>query len=152
MRLTDANGLEILELSECRALLADASIGRVALGSKGRPVIFPVNAIVSSDAVFIRCGQGSLHREAESGHTIAFEIDGSDPTYQSGWSVLVSGVARVVTEAHELEEVRHLPLRPWGSGDKDHVVAIAMETVSGRRIPDVRTDAWSDVREVGSGN
>lgn len=138
MRLTDANGLEILDLSECRELLADARLGRVALGSKGRPVVFPVNVVVTHDTVFVRCGRGSLHREAEAGHTVAFEIDGTDPTYQTGWSVLVTGSAHVVCEDPELDEARHLPLRPWGTGAKDHVVAIAIETVSGRRIPDVR--------------
>lgn len=138
MRLVDANGLEVIELSECRDLLATAHIGRVAMSSQGRPVVFPMNAVVEGDTVFVRCGTGILYREAEAGHTVAFEIDGSDPTYQTGWSVLVSGSARVVTDLRELARVRHLPLRPWGTGAKDHVVAIAMETVSGRRIPDVR--------------
>lgn len=144
MRRTDANGLEVLELAECRDLLAEAHIGRVALGSQGRPVVFPVNVVVSPDAVYIRCGRGSLYREAEAGHTVAFEIDGYDPTYQTGWSVLVSGSARVVVDSHELDAARHLPLRPWGPGPKDHLVAISIETMSGRRIPDVREVATED--------
>lgn len=144
MRLVDANGLEIIDLAECRDLLAVAHIGRVAMSSQGRPVVFPVNAVVEGDRVFVRCGVGILYREAEAGHTVAFEVDGSDPTYQTGWSVLVSGNARVVTDRSELEMVRHLPLRPWGTGPKDHVVAIEMETVSGRRIPDVREVATED--------
>ncbi|MBX7161778.1 MAG: pyridoxamine 5'-phosphate oxidase family protein [Acidimicrobiia bacterium] len=144
MRLTDANGLEILDLAECRDLLAAAHIGRVATASRGRPVVFPVNAVVEDDLVFVRCGTGTLFREAEAGHTVAFEVDGSDPTYQTGWSVLVSGSARVVTDPRELERVQHLPLRPWGTGAKDQVVAIVMETVSGRRIPDVREVTTED--------
>lgn len=39
---------------------------------------------------------------------------------------------------------QHLPLRPWGTGAKDQVVAIVMETVSGRRIPDVREVTTED--------
>lgn len=138
MRRTDSNGLEVLELTECRARLEAAHIARVAVASGGRPVIFPVNVAVNGGEVYVRCGTGTLYRAAEGAHTVALEIDGADPTYQSGWSVLVSGRARVVTDTHELDEVGHLPLRPWGTGTKDRVVSIQLETVSGRQIPAVR--------------
>lgn len=138
MRRTDSNGLEVLELAECRALLEAAHIARIAVAPAGRPVIFPVNVAIEGREIYVRCGTGTLFRAAEGAHTVAVEIDGYDPTYQTGWSVLASGRARVVHDTHELEEVSHLPLRPWGTGTKDRVVSIEMETVSGRQIPAVR--------------
>jgi len=133
-RVVDANGLEVLGPEECRFLLSSSHLGRVALASSGRPVVFPVNFVVEGERVYIRTGDGTLLREARDGRTVAFEVDAADPTYQTGWSVLVSGVARHVEAPEEIEQVNRLPLRPWSPGPKNDFVAIELETVSGRRI------------------
>lgn len=65
---------------------------------------------------------------------VAFEVDWVEPTWQIGWSVVVRGQARVVTEPEELERVRRVPLLPWAEGDKENFVSIDAALISGRRL------------------
>jgi len=68
---------------------------------------------------------------------VAFEIDGMDPFYHQGWSVLVRGVARVITSPDELARAESLHLRPWALPTASHYVRIKSDVVTGRcLVPD----------------
>jgi hypothetical protein len=77
--------------------------------------------------------------DAATNHAVvAFEVDDVDPTAHAGWSVVVRGVAREVTDPIELADAQRDPLARWAPGPDHRIVAISTEIVSGRRIaPDL---------------
>ena len=125
--------LEVLSEQECLQLLAHRAVGRVALTVGAMPAIFPVNyALLGHDVVF-RTAPGTKLQAASMNAVVAFEVDEIDEAVQGGWSVLVVGVAR---ELHgpEREAAAATGLEPWAPEGRDHVVAISLDMVSGRRV------------------
>ena len=128
---------ELVELDEdeCLELLASHSVGRIAVVRDGSPLIFPVNYVLDGRTVAFRTDPGTKFDWAVMG-PVAFEVDWTDPMYHEGWSVMVQGVGRDITGALDAqsESVTSHALTPWAGGAKDHWVAIASPTISGRRI------------------
>ncbi len=141
MRL-DHNGLEVLDRDECLRLLGEAVIGRVGVSSGALPRVLPVNFRLDGDRILIRTGRGTKLDAATANAVVAFEVDDIDPVDQTGWSVLVTGVAREVTDPAELAAVRAAPLARWApQGPDDRLMAISTELVDGRRILRDRAEA-----------
>jgi nitroimidazol reductase NimA-like FMN-containing flavoprotein (pyridoxamine 5'-phosphate oxidase superfamily) len=141
MRL-DHNGLEVLDRDECLRLLGGAVIGRVGVSSGALPRVLPVNFRLDGDRILIRTGRGTKLDAATANAVVAFEVDDIDPVDQTGWSVLVTGVAREVTDPAELAAVRAAPMARWAPpGHDDRVMAISTELVDGRRILGDRAEA-----------
>ena len=65
---------------------------------------------------------------------MAFEVDGIDSQQRIGWSVVVLGQLREVTEPTEIDALQKTPLVPWASGDKQHYVRVDSDRLSGRRV------------------
>jgi nitroimidazol reductase NimA-like FMN-containing flavoprotein (pyridoxamine 5'-phosphate oxidase superfamily) len=130
----DRNGLEVLTEAECWELLEHGHIGRLAVAIANIPEIFPVNYVVHDGAIYLLTAEGTKFAGAVLGSGVAFEIDGADPLFHTGWSVVVRGRAVEVEKMDELVEVEQLPLRPWGPGVKKRYVRVVPEEVSGRRI------------------
>ena len=79
--------------------------------------------------------EGTKFHAATAGRVLAFEADGYDADGGSGWSVLVQGVSRVVTEPTELHRAQQLTVEPWGvDRAADRIVRITPTLVSGRRF------------------
>ena len=133
----DRNGLEVLSRDECLRLLGTAGLGRVAVTTAALPTILPVNFRFDGREILIRTGRGTKLDAATRNAVVAFEVDEVEPATREGWSVVVTGVARDLTDPDELAEAQTPPLVRWASGDDHRVVAISTEVVSGRRI--VRT-------------
>lgn len=133
---SDDHGLQAISEGECLRLLGHTTLGRVALSIGALPVVLPVNFAMDDGDVVLRTGSGSKLDAALAGSVVAFEVDNYDPVYHSGWSVLLTGVASVVTAETELERLDRLPLRPWAPGKRDHYIRIARHVVSGRRLGD----------------
>lgn len=131
----DRNGLEVLERAECLHLLAGASLGRIGISSGALPVVLPVNFRLHGDRILVRTGKGTKLDAATRNTVVAFEVDDFDPMYHSGWSVMVTGEAREVTEPEDLEALARVPLTRWAPKGDGHVVAISTDVISGRRIP-----------------
>ena len=76
--------------------------------------------------IVVRTGRhtGLVGRAAQT--RVSFEVDRLDESLAEGWSVLASGLSRVVTTASELETVRSLGLEPWAGGDKDTYLRISV--------------------------
>jgi nitroimidazol reductase NimA-like FMN-containing flavoprotein (pyridoxamine 5'-phosphate oxidase superfamily) len=129
--------MERLDRDECIKLMErhPACVGRVALAGP-RPVIFPVNYALDGANVVFRTDPGTKFHAAVHKAFVAFEVDWVEPTWQTGWSVVVRGQAHVVTDPEELARVSRLPLLPWAEGDKENFVCINAELVSGRRLTD----------------
>jgi nitroimidazol reductase NimA-like FMN-containing flavoprotein (pyridoxamine 5'-phosphate oxidase superfamily) len=130
----DHAGLEILSRDECLALLGSVPIGRVGLSLSALPVVLPVNFAVCDDSVIVRTSEGSKFSAAITNAVVALEADHYDSLGHNGWSVLVQGSSRVVSDVAELERVRRLPLRPWANPDTDRFISISTDVVSGRRV------------------
>lgn len=131
----DRNGLVMLEREECLRLLGRATLGRVGLTTGALPAVLPVNFWFDGDQILIRTSAGTKLQAATHDSVVAFEIDEIDPVAHTGWSVMVQGMARHVTDAGELERIRTLPLARWAPGGTgENIVAIRPEIVTGRRI------------------
>ncbi|GAA4931675.1 hypothetical protein GCM10023237_62280 [Streptomyces coeruleoprunus] len=127
---------ELVDLGpeECWTLLGTHGVGRVAVTSHEGPAILPVNYLVAGREVAFRTSPDSVPAKAASGE-VAFEVDHIDDAFSQGWSVLVVGAARTVTDpdgVRDLEE--HAFTSPWAGGERDLWVAIAPARVTGRRI------------------
>ncbi|HEX7167703.1 MAG TPA: pyridoxamine 5'-phosphate oxidase family protein [Acidimicrobiales bacterium] len=134
----DRNGLEVLSRGECLALLGSATLGRIALTSRALPLVLPVNYRLDGRQIVIRTNPGTK-LEAATRHTVvAFEVDDVDPTYHTGWSVVVQGIARVVVERAEIRRMETLPLPAWFPAADDRFVTISTDVVTGRRLAPVR--------------
>jgi len=128
----DRNGLEILDRRECLELLQTVQLGRLAVTSSALPSIVPVNFRVADDLIVVRTGRGTKLDAATRNAVVAFEADDIDPTDHTGWSVVITGVARRVSNAAELSALPQ-PLR-WAPGPGGCTIAISTDVVSGRRI------------------
>jgi nitroimidazol reductase NimA-like FMN-containing flavoprotein (pyridoxamine 5'-phosphate oxidase superfamily) len=124
-----------IETEECWRLLRSAEFGRVAVTMGAMPVILPVFYVVVDESVVFHTTAGTKMRAATSQTVVAFEADQFDPDKDEGWSVLLQGVAREVTDAGELNRVRGLSMRRLsGRGRVERFVAVPAATISGRRI------------------
>jgi nitroimidazol reductase NimA-like FMN-containing flavoprotein (pyridoxamine 5'-phosphate oxidase superfamily) len=131
----DRNGLEVLDREESLRLLGTAVVGRIGITSRALPVVLPVNFRFDGRHVLIRTGIGTKLDAATDHAVVAFEVDQIDAETETGWSVVVTGVAREVTDPAALSELARRPLTRWAAGaGADRVVAISTDVVSGRRI------------------
>ncbi|MCX5336617.1 MULTISPECIES: pyridoxamine 5'-phosphate oxidase family protein [unclassified Streptomyces] len=127
---------ELTELStdECGSLLGTHGVGRIAVTTASGPVILPVNYSVVDGTIVFRTNSGATPSLA-SGQQVAFEVDRIDDAFSSGWSVLVRGPARTVTDADEARRLDEQAYSaPWAGGRRDLWVRIESHTVTGRRI------------------
>ncbi|MGQ4362611.1 helix-turn-helix domain-containing protein [Streptomyces sp. SAS_272] len=125
---------EFTELSrtECGDLLSTHGVGRLAVSTAHGPVIVPVNYSVVDGTIVFRTARGAT--PATDG-PVAFEVDRIDDAFSQGWSVLVRGRARLVTELDEAHRLaRRAHSTPWAGGRRDLWVRIEPYAVTGRRI------------------
>ncbi len=126
--------IQRLGRGECLDLLRTAVLGRVGIEIGGLFTVLPVNyALLDEDVVF-RSAPGSKLSMALMGARVAFEADDADRETGEGWSVLVVGTATEIKDPHTLQVAHNLPLHAWAGGERDHVVRIAAERVTGRRV------------------
>jgi nitroimidazol reductase NimA-like FMN-containing flavoprotein (pyridoxamine 5'-phosphate oxidase superfamily) len=133
--MTDDASIEVLSEAECRRLLAENHVGRVAFVDHEYPVVLPVNYVVDGDAVAIRTDSGAK-LDAIPLHRAAFEIDGFEQWNHSGWSVLVQGFGQDVSDAigTRYEELRKAGPEIWAPGERAYWLTIDIQRISGRRI------------------
>ncbi|MDW4911087.1 DUF1918 domain-containing protein [Streptomyces sp. ADMS] len=126
--------LRDLDPDECRDLLSTHGVGRVAVSTPDGPAVVPVNYEVVDDSIAFRTAPESVPAAAV-GSEVAFEVDHVDEAMSQGWSVLVVGPARVVTEPEEVRKlVDHAHTAPWSGGEREMWVAARPTRVTGRRI------------------
>jgi uncharacterized protein len=119
--------------TECVARLSAARIGRVAVNAQAMPAVVPVNYVMSKDSIVFRTKANGLLARACNGSVVAFEIDRLADDGGHGWSVMVIGLATLLTggaatRAGDLELVSAM-----GDG-RDQFVSITLGRVSGRRV------------------
>lgn len=119
---------------QCLELLRGGTVGRVVLTHRALPVALPVNYAVDGDSVVFRTSSPTALTAASEGSVVAFEVDHVDLPTRSGWSVLITGVAREV-HGSELLRADQLRLDSWAAtGSEARYVRIPLALVSGRRL------------------
>ncbi|WP_407688232.1 pyridoxamine 5'-phosphate oxidase family protein [Mycobacterium sp. HUMS_1102779] len=129
------DGAERLDKAEAMRLLAGIDVGRVVFDLQALPAIRPVNHLVDDGVIIIRCRLTSAISAAvrNSDHVVvAYEADDLDRRTRTGWSVVVTGHARTVTDPDLVARYEQL-LHPWVN-HADTVVAIEPEIVTGLRL------------------
>lgn len=137
----DRNGLEVLEREDCVQLLEQHRLGRLGLSSGALPTILPVNYWSDGAFVYVRTSAGTKLDAALRDAVVAFEVDDANGMEHTGWSVVITGVAREVTDRDELERLASAPLPRWARSLGDHIIAISTEIVTGRRLGDAALSA-----------
>lgn len=130
----DSEGLVRLDEAECWAFLRAHRLGRIALIQYDRPLIFPVNYVVDGDTVVFRTARGSKLTAAGRDASVVFEVDDVDDELRSGTSVLVHGTLGEISTPEERALASSLSIDTWAPGERDHVVRVTPQWLTGRRI------------------
>jgi len=133
--VTTERELAELPKDEALRLLASVPFGRVVFTARALPAVRPVNHLVDGSRIIIRTSLGSaLSTDVDgTGTVVAYEADEIDPATHQGWSVVVVGRAVPVTD--ELHRLRYRELlQPWAAGQRDEVIAISTDMITGYRL------------------
>ena len=122
-----------LSREQCRALLATAPVGRVVFTDRALPAILPVGFLLDGEDVAIRTARGSRLARAADGAVLAFEVDDVAPSLREGWSVVVTGQARLETDPRRIERWSGR-LTSWVPGIRDAWICLPLDVVTGRRV------------------
>jgi nitroimidazol reductase NimA-like FMN-containing flavoprotein (pyridoxamine 5'-phosphate oxidase superfamily) len=132
--MSDASIFEILDETECLALLDRAPVGRIGLSAGALPVVLPVNFALVDRTIVFASDRGLKLDAAQAGVVACLEVDGFDVWSREGWSVVATGRLEEITEPDQLSRAHELPLSPWALRAPDHYVRLPIEILSGRRI------------------
>ena len=141
--MADPFVLEALDRESCEALLANESVGRLAVVVDGQPHIVPVNYVAEGATMVFRTGSDTILTKASLGK-VAFEVDAFHDRRHAGWSVCVYGCGRDITDCVD-DESRHLRtlfVNCWAPAPRDHWFKVIPESVTGRNSRSVR-GAWT---------
>ncbi len=133
-----------LSSPDCYRLLAGGTVGRIGLVVDGYPLVIPVNYALDRDVVCVRTHPGSLVAGVDHAN-VSFEVDELHAADRTGWSVLVRGLAELVTPDHDAEladRTRSSGAAPWAPGDKNSWLRIIPHGISGRRIQHNGASGW----------
>ena len=132
-----AKNATLYELTEadCRALIAAGGVGRFLFVQASRgPVAIPVNFRMDGTDVVFRTSGDSAVSEGIHQQPVSFDVDHLDDVLGEGWSVLLTGTARVISGDAEMSRVRALDIEPWAGGDRSVYVRLSPTQITGRRI------------------
>jgi len=125
--------LRQLTSAQCRAHLDAGGVGRLVFLTDRGPVAHPVNYAVHEGDVVVSTTDAQAAR-LEAHGLVSFEVDRVDAAMSEGWSVLVTGQARRVSDPVEADALAGLGLQPWAGGDRHALVRIEPDEVTGRVI------------------
>ncbi len=130
-----AGRLRVLNRAECVRLIESTPIGRIGFMSDGAPLVLPVNFVWHEDTVVFRTLEGQKLAAAAEQQNVCFEVDNWNDSSHTGWSVVMSGPARHVTDWAEIEQLERLDVVPWAKGEwRPLWVRIEPRDLTGRQI------------------
>ena len=132
------SGVEIMSPEDCVEFLGGTTtVGRVAFRSSRGQQLLPVNFVFRHERVYFTTSPDSvLAQLADGSDDVAFEIDYLDRLTQHGWSVLVKGTTTNVSFS-DVDLSPKAP-RPWVPGDRDILIELTPDQITGRRIRNPR--------------
>jgi len=126
--------LQTLSPDECFDLLEPGGVGRVGFAAADGIMMLPVNFAVARKTIVFRTAPDTLLAVYADGR-VSFQADHLDEVCHAGWSVLVHGHARKVTDEREVKQLEdRTRLEPWAAGSRDVFVRITPTRISGRRL------------------
>ena len=132
---------ELFELDRptCLALLTTQHVGRLIIDA-ATPVIRVVNYTAFEHTIMFRSDPGP-QIDAIVDAPVVFEADMFDEHTQSGWTVVVRGIARDLSEHLAGLGTSGATVDPWAPGPKNRWIGIAIDDVTGRLLRgEVRAD------------
>ncbi|MGV9559038.1 pyridoxamine 5'-phosphate oxidase family protein [Streptomyces sp. NPDC003401] len=133
--MSQNDAFRALDRQECLRLLSEVPVGRVVYTRQALPAVLPINFSLDADhSVLLRTAPDSDLVRAIDGVVIAFEADEFDAATQSGWSVVVTGRAAVVTDPAEHERLSRSGPVSWMPLSDGVFVRIDSEVISGREL------------------
>ena len=140
------DGFRELDRQECLSLLATVPVGRIVFTRQALPAVLPVAFGLDGDgAVLLRTSAASELVRAVDGSVVAFEGDAVDADARSGWSVVVTGRATVVSDLAEHRRLVRTGPRSWVPARHEVFVRIRPELVTGRELVGGRTLYGADL-------
>ena len=125
--------VEPLSQEACMALLSTVSIGRVGTTVDALPVVLPITFGLLSGSIVFRTMPGTKLHDATLNAVVALQADHYASMHEpTGWSVLVQGLTREITDPQRLAAARRLPLGSWAPDGR--YLDLEPAIVSGRRV------------------
>lgn len=134
MAAVDAQNPIVLERDECLQLLGRSTFGRIGITFGALPSVLPVHYRLVGERIIFRTGHGTTLDAATCSTIVAFEVDDIDPMSHAGWSVMVTGEARKVTDPDDLHALETAGVPHWVTSDIEATVEIATTLLTGRRV------------------
>ncbi|MFE5208884.1 pyridoxamine 5'-phosphate oxidase family protein [Streptomyces sp. NPDC056600] len=128
------DGFRELDREESLRRLATATVGRVVHTRQALPSVLPVNFALDHGGVLLRTSAASELVRAVDGEVVAFEADAVDGAAHSGWSVVVTGTASVVTDPAEHQRLTRTGPASWVPWPQEVFLRIAPQRVTGREL------------------
>lgn len=136
LRRFEPRHLDPIPEPEALALLGGVDFGRLVFTEHALPAVRPLNHILEGGDVIIRTRLGSAAATTAVPpvlDVVTYQADRIDPDDRTGWSVVVTGRASVVTDPDRQRRCAEL-LHPWVELPMDLTLAIAAEIVRGFRL------------------
>ncbi|MFG3496523.1 pyridoxamine 5'-phosphate oxidase family protein [Streptomyces sp. NPDC047928] len=140
LRHRDAAPRRMTQLSrgEALRLLGSVSLGRIVFTQQALPAIRPVNHVMDGEDIVVRLHDGATLASIAApsgapGIVVAYEADIIDPETHLGWSVVVTGYARLVSDPVELDRYER-ELQPWVAQSMKHALRIQPDLVTGFQL------------------
>ena len=125
--------VEPLTAEQCEVHLRMAEFGRLIYARARGPVAIPVNYEYTEGQIVISTDIDKA--TWLTGLQVAgFEVDRVDEGLSEGWSVLVTGEVRIVTDPDEQKRLLSLGLASWNDGEDHALIAITPTEITGRVI------------------
>jgi len=134
----DVQSRQTVELTAAESwqLLEGVSLGRIVFTQHAMPAIRPVNHLVDDETIIVRSHLGSAivaRASDKDGAVVCYEADQLDPVRHTGWSVIATGMARLVRDRAAVTRYEKL-LEPWVIGQMDYIISIKPQIISGIRL------------------
>lgn len=130
-----AGRLSVLGEADSVRLVESTPIGRIGFVVDGAPIVLPVNFVWHDGGVVFRTLEGQKLAAAAAEQAVCFEVDDWSHDEQTGWSVVITGTAREVTDWAEIEQLERLGLVPWVKGEwRPLWIRVEPGEISGRSL------------------
>ncbi len=115
-------------------MLGTAQVGRLIFTVNALPAVRLMNFAVVDGLIVLRTAADTTIARKADDVIVAFEADDLDTATSSGWSVVVTGRAALVSDPDLMARYQSVPLMPWAAGERDQFLTITIEMLEGRRV------------------
>lgn len=132
----DNRTFERLDVEECWRLVGEHGVGRVVFeGDADGTQVVPTRYDARSGTAFFRAQIfGELARRVHT-RTTTLQVDELDPHTLTGWSIVMTGTARRVSDAETMASLWTLDRpQPWIPGPFTQWIALPVDHVRGQRV------------------